>query len=852
MTDRSLPQSLSLFSSVRDSVNGERIIVIGGRDASGHPIRRVLKSAIQSDGSLAGWQDARQLPTPLLGQAATIHNGVIYVAGGWDDAHITRKVYYADADDLTWRRGEDLLQGLYLNGMAVVRNKLYLIAGYSENETGVNQVFRADLDFDGKPVNWRVVSPALPQALFRHIVIAHNNMLYVIGGYDGSQRSDKIYYARVQNDGSLEGWQTATMPVAREYAQAVIHDGKLVVMGGRNAGGVLNRVDIASFDANGRPVNWQRGPDMPRPLYLFGAASIRKYGSDYIFLLGGKDAQKQIQAGVHHSDVPPTPTPTSTHTPIPTATHTSTLTPETPRIDLRLEVAQQVPGYLTYTITYNNPTGQLASSAVITNSILTGGRVTSISNNGVTENGAAKWNVGDVLAHGFGSLSYTIQLPTPSPTPTITPTPTFTPTSTPTRTPTPTITPTPTATPTSQPGDKGQLKGQIWHDVNMNSKRDDGNPSPGTGHNLDVFLYTNTDCSGAYFRKETAGGSGYYIFQVLDAGDYSIKFTKPNGWMFSPKAYESKVDPSTGCTGKIVLLTGQDYGGWHAGLYENLPPLAGDDVATLYENTSIAIYVLDNDSDPDGDELSITKVTDPAHGTVTLVEKSFLSDEHVTYTPDEDYSGSDTFLYAISDGHGGLDEAKVVITVTPNNPPIANDYYATVSKNTPTYLYVLDNASDPDGDSLSIGNIITQPSHGAAYVSCVGTREGPIICSTIYYTPDEDYVGDDQLKYDVGDGHGGTDTAIAYITVVDATPTPTPTSTPRPTNTPTPTILRARTANSNRATDMAGAWLPDIINQGAWARWTFDNRTYTSHTLPVIWPGQNSQVWLPIIISPTH
>lgn len=97
---------------------------------------------------------------------------------------------------------------------------------------------------------------------------------------------------------------------------------------------------------------------------------------------------------------------------------------------------------------------------------------------------------------------------------------------------------------------------------------------------------------------------------------------------------------------------------------ENDPPEAVDDSATTPMNTPVAIPVLPNDSDPDGDPLTIVANTAPSHGTVVQVGNEF------SYTPATDYTGTDLFTYTISDGHGHTDTANVTITITPpDNPP---------------------------------------------------------------------------------------------------------------------------------------------------------------------------------------
>jgi len=90
---------------------------------------------------------------------------------------------------------------------------------------------------------------------------------------------------------------------------------------------------------------------------------------------------------------------------------------------------------------------------------------------------------------------------------------------------------------------------------------------------------------------------------------------------------------------------------------ENTPPTANDDTATTDYETAVVVDVLANDSDDDGDALSIVSVTQPVHGSA-VVENG-----KIKYTPDENFSGDDTFSYTIDDGHGGQDSADVSVHV---------------------------------------------------------------------------------------------------------------------------------------------------------------------------------------------
>ena len=94
----------------------------------------------------------------------------------------------------------------------------------------------------------------------------------------------------------------------------------------------------------------------------------------------------------------------------------------------------------------------------------------------------------------------------------------------------------------------------------------------------------------------------------------------------------------------------------------NTPPVALDDSASTAEDTAVDIYVLTNDSDADGDTLSIHSVTSPTNGTATN------HTTYVTYSPDTNFNGTDSFEYTVSDGNGGTDTATVTVTVNAATP----------------------------------------------------------------------------------------------------------------------------------------------------------------------------------------
>ncbi|MCB4457290.1 Ig-like domain-containing protein, partial [Leisingera sp. McT4-56] len=97
------------------------------------------------------------------------------------------------------------------------------------------------------------------------------------------------------------------------------------------------------------------------------------------------------------------------------------------------------------------------------------------------------------------------------------------------------------------------------------------------------------------------------------------------------------------------------------GVSGNTAPAASDDSASAAHDTAVVLDVLANDSDADGDPLTVTAVTAPSNGTAVI-----NADNTITYTPDAGFTGADSFTYTVSDGTD-IDTATATVTVA--NPP---------------------------------------------------------------------------------------------------------------------------------------------------------------------------------------
>ncbi|MDO8297682.1 MAG: Ig-like domain-containing protein [Caulobacter sp.] len=183
----------------------------------------------------------------------------------------------------------------------------------------------------------------------------------------------------------------------------------------------------------------------------------------------------------------------------------------------------------------------------------------------------------------------------------------------------------------------------------------------------------------------------------------------------------------------------------------NTAPTAVNDGATTAVNTAVTFDPRANDSDANGDPLTISSKTDGAHGAVVINGGTSL-----TFTPATAYSGADSFTYTITDGQGGYATATVSVTVAAaNQPPVAVGDSKTTAANTALTFDPRTNDSDPDGNPLTISSA-TNGAHGTVVVNG-GT--------SVTFTPTAGYSGADSFTYTISDGQGGTATATVSMTI---------------------------------------------------------------------------------------
>ncbi|HCG7375066.1 TPA: tandem-95 repeat protein, partial [Vibrio parahaemolyticus] len=243
---------------------------------------------------------------------------------------------------------------------------------------------------------------------------------------------------------------------------------------------------------------------------------------------------------------------------------------------------------------------------------------------------------------------------------------------------------------------------------------------------------------------------------IIDKGNGTLVDNGDGTWTFTPQ-----IDDDTEVSFTFDIIDDEDLVVSGSANLDILPindaPNAENDVITTEEDTAVTIDVLVNDSDVEGDVLSIQSASVPSEqGSVDIVNGKLV------FTPAENFNGDATITYIVTDGDL-TDEAKVTVTVTPvNDSPVAVDDTVSTQEDTVVPIDVLPNDSDVDGDKLSIQSASVPEAQGKV----------EIVDGKLVFTPAENFNGDAEITYTVTDGEL-TDEAKVTVTVNPVNDVPT-------------------------------------------------------------------------------
>ena len=186
--------------------------------------------------------------------------------------------------------------------------------------------------------------------------------------------------------------------------------------------------------------------------------------------------------------------------------------------------------------------------------------------------------------------------------------------------------------------------------------------------------------------------------------------------------------------------------------------ITADGPSTIKASTLLA-----NDTDANGYPLTLTGVSDATNGTASFDAAT----NTITFTPMAGYTGPASFIYSISDGHGGTASAAANLTVAPNQVPVAvaDSGFITVQNTSITIAgsTLLANDTDGNGDPLTITGV-TNLANGN------GTASFDATTNTVTFTPTAGYTGSASFGYSISDGHGGSSSSTVSLNVTASPP----------------------------------------------------------------------------------
>jgi M6 family metalloprotease-like protein len=273
------------------------------------------------------------------------------------------------------------------------------------------------------------------------------------------------------------------------------------------------------------------------------------------------------------------------------------------------------------------------------------------------------------------------------------------------------------------------------------------------GYDAVIATSNGTFCNGAVVIHRVETNTGADDSQVVGPEGKLLPTLEEASWTVG----ETFTDSANGIR---IAVTSATSTGFNVSIAMGADlPLAANDSAVINEDSGASlIRVLDNDTDPNGDALTLKSATG---GTMGGIVNGQPGGTTLAYTPPANFFGTDTFTYTVQDGHGGEATASVTVTVRPvNDTPVAMNRSLTTERGIAKAVTLPVN--DVDGDTLQYF-IVQGPAHGA--LSGSGSQRT--------YQPSAGYTGPDSFTFKVNDGRVDSNTATVDIAVTGPNNVPT-------------------------------------------------------------------------------
>jgi len=289
-----------LYSTAGVASQG-RIYLAGGYDDTNKVYTTTVYSAQpdQYTGKIARWDLESSLPVSVANHSLVAYGGYLYLVGGQtrvgDATPTLSHVYCAKIDSINggianWISTTPLLTSTAGHATVVHNGNLYVLGGFTKSgpsKVGLTTVVYGEIDsMNGSIRRWASTKP-LPVPLYHHAAIVSGNYIYVIGGYDDSskQPSSAVYRAQMDTAGALEDWEEVsqtdiTLPPLQRHGADTSNDGSMYIVGGATDSGYSDKayyVPTIAFSKLADPGGMVYVGDRITYTILFNSTGIRAF-----------------------------------------------------------------------------------------------------------------------------------------------------------------------------------------------------------------------------------------------------------------------------------------------------------------------------------------------------------------------------------------------------------------------------------------------------------------------------------------------------------------------------------------------------------------------------------------------
>jgi N-acetylneuraminic acid mutarotase len=311
----------------------DKLYVVGGSNNTGLS-NTVYQATINSDGTLSSWTTLPNFPISFNYGTPMLIKDRIYIFGAYD-GNSNSKIYYAtydsDGNIGSWTYVSTMPNNTYVSAIVCTDNYVFSIDGYSVNiNTYTNASYCAPILSDGSIGTWTQISICPAGAGYAQLAIA-GNMIYFIGGYNGTSYLNNVYSAAftsgitdytpyytdqpstssspikesagvpwqsqygfnssTQND--ITGWSSTNSLVTNTmYAASLVTKNYIYILGGEKASNsALDTIQRASFDSDGNLTStWSNVGTLPVAMYAMGYVATK----GRFYLIGGRDSTSYL------------------------------------------------------------------------------------------------------------------------------------------------------------------------------------------------------------------------------------------------------------------------------------------------------------------------------------------------------------------------------------------------------------------------------------------------------------------------------------------------------------------------------------------------------------------------------